>query len=229
MSTNRIRDGRKSGFSSKALLLLHFRLTSIFFPSICFSALLPTLSSIWIFWNRVLLYLASCYSLIMIVMHKSFTLNICSVLVFLTSDFQDVQYSWSNLESGNCLLWGRVIVPRGAHDIFFTNYTGVAKVENFPLKLERWHQNSEGRRVTHDIVWQLSVKSRKKKKVYDDDSPTKLPILRRAKNELKIVLRSVRTKNREVEQPFLLIFLLPVISIPHLLNDSKCLSRILRF
>ena len=164
MSTNGIRDGRKSGFSSKALLLLHFRLTSIFFPSICFSALLPTLSSIWIFWNRVLLYLASCYSLIMIVMHKSFTLNICSVLVFLTSDFQDVQYSWSNLESGNCLLWGRVIVPRGAQDFFFTNYTGVAKVENFPLKLERWHQNSEGRRVTHDIVWQLSVKSRKKKK-----------------------------------------------------------------
>ena len=41
MSTNRIRDGRKSGFSSKALLLLHFRLTSIFFPFylfLCFAS-----------------------------------------------------------------------------------------------------------------------------------------------------------------------------------------------
>lgn len=161
MSTNRIRDGRKSGFSSKALLLLHFRLTSIFFPSICFSALLPTLSSIWIFWNRVLLYLASCYSLIMIVMHKSFTLNICSVLVFLTSDFQDVQYSWSNLESGNCLLWGRVIVPRGAQDFFFYQLYWSSKSREFSL--ETWKVTSKFRGKKSDSWHCMTTFSQVKK------------------------------------------------------------------
>ena len=161
MSTNRIRDGRKSGFSSKALLLLHFRLTSIFFPSICFSALLPTLSSIWIFWNRVLLYLASCYSLIMIVMHKSFTLNICSVLVFLTSDFQDVQYSWSNLESGNCLLWGRVIVPRGAQDFFCYQLYWSSKSREFSL--ETWKVTSKFRGKKSDSWHCMTTFSQVKK------------------------------------------------------------------